>query len=196
MKKRIRDIAQIGIGYPFRGKVPAVEAGNVRVVQIKDLDEKRRLDSAGLVTINFERPEPYLVEHGDVLFLARGHRLVAVTVDRPPPHTIAAGYFLILRPHAKIVTPDYLTWWLNGLEFQECLRPFVQGTHMPLVSKREFQDLPIHLPPMEVQHRILTLNNLADRERCLADAVLAKRAELVQEVARRLMGRSPKTKDK
>jgi len=44
MKKRLRDIVELRVGYLFRGRVKPDPEGKVRVVQIKDVDSERRIN--------------------------------------------------------------------------------------------------------------------------------------------------------
>ena len=67
MKKRLRDIAEIRIGYQFRGKVTPDPTSDVRVVQIKDIDSDLRVRVSDLTTVRIDKPEPYLTQAGDVL---------------------------------------------------------------------------------------------------------------------------------
>ncbi|MDS4040941.1 MAG: restriction endonuclease subunit S [Candidatus Competibacter sp.] len=187
MKKRLLDIAEFRMGYQFRGKVKPDPAGTVRVVQIKDIDSDLRIRVADLVTVTLDRPEPYRIQVGDVLFLGRGHRLYAVLVPEVEPNTIATGYFFILRPNPRAVLPAYLAWSLNQPDFQESLRPFHRGSHVPMVSRTDVEELRIEAPPLDVQQRILTLNGLLDRERRLCAAILEKRRLLAWAVSRKLM---------
>lgn len=187
MKKRLKDIADFGIGYQFRGKVKPNPKGAVRVVQIKDIDNDLRIRVDDLVSVNVERPEPYLTQQGDVLFLSRGHRLYAVVVPEVMPNTIATGYFFILRPRDRLVLPEYLAWSMNEPAFQESLRPYLRGSHMPMVSRADVEDLRIHLPPLAVQERIIDLQRLFDRERELTTAIQQKREALLHAVSGKLM---------
>lgn len=195
MKKRLKDIAEFRVGYQFRGRVKPDPAGTVRVIQIKDIDADLRIRVSDLVPVTIERPEPYLTQPGDVLFLSRGHRLYAVVVPEVGPNTIATGYFFILRPNSRIVLPEYLAWSMNQPEFQESLRPFHRGTHMPMLSRGDAEDLRIHVPPLDVQRRILELNELLDEERRLSAAIQERRGRLVQAVCRKLMNEQRTPKD-
>ena len=195
MKNRLRDIAEIRSGYQFRGKVSADEDANVTVIQIKDIDDRLNVRTDDLIPVKVDKPESYLVSQGDVLFLSRGHRQYAAVISEPVQDTIATGYFFILRPTTKLVQTEFLAWSINQSDFQEELRPFVRGSHMPLVSKTDFQDLLITLPPLAVQRQILQLQNLFDRERELTSALLQKRGELVQAISRLLLTGQLTTKE-
>jgi len=195
MKKRLLDIAEFRTGYQFRGKVMPDPAGTVQVVQIKDIDPDLRIRVADLVTVTLDRSEPYLIQADDVLFLGRGHRLYAVLVPEVEPNTIATGYFFILRPNPCLVLPAYLAWSLNQPDFQESLRPFHRGSHIPMVSRTDVEELGIQTPPLDVQRRILRLNDLLDHERRLCAAIQEKRRLLVQTLCRKLMQETQETGD-
>jgi hypothetical protein len=187
MKIRLRDVVELRTGYLFRGKVRPNPKGTVRVVQIKDVDAERRINVAGLDRVTIDKPELYLIEPGDVLFLSRGHRLYGTVVPQVKPNTIATGYFFIMRPKSAAVFPEYLAWTLNQASFQESLKPFHRGSHIPMVSRTDVENLKIELPPVEVQRRVMTLNELVDRERHLMTAIQEKRATVVQAVSRKLI---------
>jgi restriction endonuclease S subunit len=190
MKAKLVEIAEVRSGYQFRKEVKHDPSGPVPVIQIKDLTDDFRLRTDDLVRVSMERTEPYLVREGDVLFLGRGHRLGAAVVTEPPVGTIATGYFFILRP-AKKVRPGYLAWAMNQREFQEQMRPFVRGSHIPLITKGDLQELRVEVPPPEVQERVVALGELHRRERQLVAEIQVKRAELIHAISRRAATRRP-----
>jgi restriction endonuclease S subunit len=184
MKVRLSDIAEIRSGYQFREKVEPDPRGWVPVIQIKDLTGDFRLRTDDLIRVSMERTEPYLVDLGDVLFLARGHRLGAAAVNEPLAGTIATGYFFILRPSPR-VRPGYLAWAINQREFQDQMRPLIRGSHIPLITKGDFAGLRLELPPLNVQDKIVALDELHRKERQLVAEIQAKRAELIHTISQR-----------
>jgi restriction endonuclease S subunit len=195
MRKQLKTLADIRFGYQFRGKVEADPTGNVRVIQIKDIEAQRKIHLDGLVSVNLDRPDPYLTRYGDVLFLARGHRHYAVVVPETLPNIIATGYFFILRPDIYTVLSEYLEWAINQSDFQQSLRPFVKGTHMPIVSKADFEELEIFVPPLEMQKRIVALSSMLDGERRLAEEIQKRREILINAVCGKLMRRESEPED-
>lgn len=187
MKKTLKDIADISSGYQFRGKVTASDDANVAVIQIKDVDEHFAVRTSDLVQVKVDNPDPYLVSQGDVLFLSRGHRQYATLVTEQVQNTIATGYFFILRPKADVIQPSFLAWTINQHGFQESMRPFVRGSHIPLISKTDFQDLAITVPPMQIQQRIMTIQSLSERELQLSAELQSKRHKLVQAISQQLI---------
>jgi restriction endonuclease S subunit len=185
MNRRIASLVEVRVGYQFRGKVVPDPGGNVRVIQIKDIDANRRVRLDDLVRVQLDRPDSYRTQAGDILFLARGHRQYAVVLADPIEDAVATGYFYILRPKSSKVLPEYLAWCINQDEFQDAMRPFAQGTHMPLVSRADFQELAVPIPSLETQGRIVRLDELLAEERRLMAEIQARRAALVHAASHR-----------
>jgi hypothetical protein len=187
-------IADIRNGYQFRGRVQPVELtvgavgrlplGVVPVIQIKDIDADRRLQTDDLVLVKIDGdPAKYEARQGDVLFLARGHRLFATAITQPISGTIATGYFYILRPRMQNILPRYLAWYINQPPFQTVLRTFMKGTQQPLVSRKDIEDLEVQIPPLPVQEAIVELDDLEVVEQRLLAALQEKRSQLVQAIS-------------
>lgn len=185
MKKRLRDIATISVGYQFRGKIEPDPKGNVLVIQIRDIDESHRIHPEAVVTTTVDRPDSYFLRDGDVLFLSRGHRLFATVFRHSPENVVAASYFFVLRVSSELVRPEYLGWCINQPELQEEMRPYMRGSHMPLISKTDFQDLTIPVPSLLIQDKIVRLNDLLVRERELTNQLEDKMASLVHAISQR-----------
>lgn len=186
MRHRLRDIADIRLGYQVRGRVEDDPAGTHRLIQIRDFDDTRALDSSNLVRLTPKRdPEPALARPGDVLFLSRGHHLWATALSDPPAGAMISGYFLIVRPTEAGVRPGYLAWYLNQDPFQRGLREFVRGSHMPLVSLTDFRELSVEVPTIETQEAIIAVDGLRRRESELLRQIEAGRGKMVTAICLR-----------
>jgi restriction endonuclease S subunit len=184
MKKKIKDIAEIQIGYQFRGRLEPTPNGNYNVIQIKDLDEFQNLRTSEIYKVNLKSDaERYIVNKGDVLFLARGQRNYAIPIKNELKSTIAASYFFILRLINKDILPEYLAWFIKQASAQEFLRTIARrGTHMPVVPKSSFENMLIDVPPLEVQAKIIKLASLLEKECQLQNKLQEKRNLLVNAV--------------
>ncbi len=184
MKKALKDLAHITSGLHFRGKVESDTAGNVALIQIKDLDEDFVLHPEALERVHLEKPEPYLVRQGDVLFVARGSRLGAAEIKEPLENTVATGSFFLLRPRDAVL-PAFLAWSFNAPHVQNELRRAGQGTGLLLVRRADLEPLVLDVPPLDTQRAIVALDECARRERRLLGELGRKRALLVEAVASR-----------
>lgn len=167
-------------GFQFRGRIEPHPDGNVAVLQVKDLKDGGELRREDLALIRFDKDvEAYSIQPGDVLFLSRGQNLFATALAEPPHDMIVPNYFYILRPK-PVVLPAYLAWFINSPKAQAQLRLVHTGSHMPMVSKSDFLQLEIDLPPLSVQETIVALDELSRREQRLSDELLSKKRNLIE----------------
>jgi hypothetical protein len=182
MRRSISEIADVRAGYPFRGRVTPDPGGNARVVQIRDLDPAGKVRIDQLVRVKAANLDSYRLRQGDVLFLARGERRFAIAIPEKSEDLIAASYFFVLRP-GRDVFPAYLIWAINQPDFQEAMRAFVKGSTLPQITKTDLLDMPIEIPTLVTQKRIVVVHELMERERLLNEELNQKRSALLRAIA-------------
>ena len=200
---KLRDIAEIQIGYQHRDKGHPITTGSTgthRIIQIKDLNLEEpfkrevigRGGSAPYVWLdNLYQVTPagdaerYLVSQGDVLFLSRGQRTYAVSVLQALENTVASYYFYILRPDADHVDPEYLAWFINQPTAQACLERLQRGSHIKIIPKSAFEELEVVLPPLATQRAIVELERLRQREAYIMSRLVQVRKRLIHGLALR-----------
>ena len=79
----------------------------------------------------------------------------------------------VLRPHRDAVVDDWLIYYLNATDLSE----FISGMTVPKLNQGRLRDIPIPLPPLKEQKRIVAVLDQAfaalDRARAHAEANLA-----------------------
>ncbi len=201
MKRKVSELATVQLGYQHREKIEPASIGTHRVIQAKDVVTEGRfseflVSSVGIWTGSLYMVTPkgptwkYQVEPGDVLFAARGSRNFGIAVDprwiRPFPDSfeniLAASHFYILKPNVSRVIPDYLAWCINQPGTQKLLQSMATGSHMKMIPKSVFEEVLLDVPPIETQHKIVTLHVLAERERKLVNQIAERRSLIIQTV--------------
>ena len=61
----------------------------------------------------------------------------------------------------------------------------MKGTHQPLVSRRDIEDLQIEIPPLATQDAIVAMDDLRVREQHLLQAIRKKQSQLIQAISMR-----------
>lgn len=188
MKTKITGITKvIKTGYQFRKKVEADSDGTHFYVQIRDFDENYTLTPDTLIKITPRQDaHKFLINKGDILFVARGHRNYAIAFTHDIEDTIAANYFFIIQPDLSKVLPEYLSWYINLEQgpAQGYLHNVARrGSHMPLISISAFRGMDIELPSLDKQQAIVKLNNLQKKERKLMESINTKRTSLINTVS-------------
>lgn len=176
MKKKLKYIASIQMGYPFRTGLEWTEGGNFQVIQMKDIDDNSRLDAGDLATVNLaDVKDRYRVRQGDVLFRSRGRLNTATLVDINMGDVVAAAPLLVIRADADKVLPEYLVWWVNHPKSQTYLNRQASGTASRMINKKVVAEMMIEVPSLARQERIAAVARLADREQGLLRRLAEKR---------------------
>lgn len=184
MKVKVNEITEIQIGYQSRERIESDQDGTHRIIQIKDFDNYRHLQTKSLTSFFPERaPDRYLVNQGDILFLSRGQRNFAYALDEILPDTVAASYFFILRVKNKDILSDYLAWYINQVPAQEFLYSTAKrGSHMPIVPKASFELLEVSIPPIDIQKTIVKIEELVRQEQDISEEMAFKRELLIRTI--------------
>ena len=172
-------------GHPFRGSIQNTPGGDVAVIQMKDVNPESGIDSANLYRVNLiGRKKPDYLRKGDILFIGRGYRLFAALVDKELENTVAGSHFFIIRikPNRSDVRADFLAWFINHKRAQRYFSRHVAGTALPHINRTTLEDLPVTVPPLEVQEHIVKAHQCRLKEKALLEALIQKKTQFLDEL--------------
>ena len=188
--KLLKDIAEIRSGFPFRKRPVRVQTGGCRLVQMRDIDKDTGTIAGNLAAVKEPANwEDHRLRMGDILLTARGPKNTAAVVMLDIPNAIAASTLLVLRAK-DIVFPFYLAWYLNLPHTRKRLRAMQAGSGIPFIPIDELGNLPIHLPAMELQEKVVNLVSLGQEEQVLMELLRRKRLALIEGAIRTLLNKS------
>ena len=173
----LKFIASISAGYPLRGAVDSLPAGDVAVIQMGNVDPDTGVNwaSAKRVALPSKRSANFLAP-GDVIFTTRGTRNFALALGQVPGSVVCSPHFFIMRVHdTSRMNPEFLAWQLNQRPAQEYFQREATGSYILNLRREVIENLSVGLPPLERQHAIMAL----------ADAVRAERATLTKLIENR-----------
>jgi restriction endonuclease S subunit len=176
---RLKDIAEIRSGYPFRRGIEASADGKYRIVQIKDVAGFGELDELELVRTDIAdvRPDQF-VKPGDVLFGSRGSRKHALAVTTVPYNAVFSYQVFAIQTRENVL-PEFLSWYINQQPAQRYIEENSMGSYVTTISKATLADMSVAVPPMEVQKRIVEVFRLFESEKALVRRIEGKRAGLI-----------------
>ena len=96
------------------------------------------------------------LKHGDVLVSKSGTIGKTGIVRNGAVGGLAASGFFVLRVDGDLLDPHFLMAYLNSGEVRFWLEERARGSAAQHLSVRLFKDLPVPLPPIQMQHRIGT----------------------------------------
>jgi hypothetical protein len=177
---KLSQISEIRAGYTFRKPEKGTPTSSYPVAQIKDVTDEGMLDVTDLVMMQLPTvPERFILQSGDVLFCARGTRTQAAVFAGDVADVVAGTQFFVIEARRDRVLPEYLAWYINQRQSQEYLAACSHGSYVSMIHKEALMDLPVTLPSLETQHKILTVHKLALREQRLLEELKQRRADLV-----------------
>lgn len=180
-------LAQIRSGYPFRGSVRHDPAGDVRVLQIRDLRQAETLTAEALSRVMAPAHHSvHLLQPDDIVLPARGDHRKAVPFTLTEP-TIPSSHLHTVRVSSSDVLPGYLCWALNQPEPQHAMRNEARGTAMPMLTRRSLGTIKIPVPTITTQRRIVELHELWQREHALSKQLLTNREHMLKGMFQQLM---------
>jgi len=114
------------------------------------------------------------VRPADVLYSnVRTYLRNIALVEAGVPADLCSTGFTVLRSNG-VIEPEYLFRWVLTEEFLELISPHETGTHYPATSDRAVRALPIRVPPLAEQRRIV------EKVEALLAQVNAARARLAK----------------
>ncbi len=180
MITRLQGIADIQTGV-FRK--PDIQ-GEIIYFQVKHFDNEGRLISPTLLSRELKNDDSlknHLLKHKDILFAAKGPRNFASLYNHSiGPATASTTFFVIrLKNEAKImILPEYILWFLNHPHTTSFLKSNAKGGSIPSISKVTLSQLEIPIPDLQVQEKILQIDQLRKKEKELTRKILQKKQEL------------------
>ncbi len=187
MRKKLKDVAAIQVGYTFRAPLSSLNPGDVAVIQVKNLTPENRVSVNKLMKIQMESPkEHHLVQLGDMVFKSRENlsrlgegSFTSAILDKDPGVAVVAGPLFRIRVSDRLVLPEYLNWFLCQPSTQNVLVGLAMGSVQQMISKGALENLEIPIPPLEQQRAIVAMASLGEEEQALMGRIAELRKKII-----------------
>ena len=191
---KLKEIATITAGYPFRGKIEPFEEGEIQVIRSQDMPFDGAIAAEKLVRVALPPGNKSLFEKrhklktGDVLLLARGTPRAAYLVDLPDRPLVAAPQLFRIQPDTQLILPAYLSWQLNSERCMHHLLSQAEGSTQKSIRRPQLEALEIALPSLKIQQYILDLNEAIREEQALYQELIDNRDAALNTALAELLG--------
>jgi restriction endonuclease S subunit len=180
-------ISDLFSGFSFRSKVENEPNGDISVIQMKDLEHYSSIKSDLTKVSSDKISNKFFLQNGDVLFIAKGSNNYAIEYKLNLPKAIAASAFFIIRPDQEKVVPSYLTWSINQQPVQQYLKENMAGTYIPNINKSTVERITVSLPSIDIQNKIVSIDNLKRKECLLMHKIIARREAVISNALLQLL---------
>jgi len=165
-KEKIKNIADIIIGYTFRTAIEPQNNGILAVVQAKDIIGELLIKDEALTMIAYqEYKTPAILQKNDILVSTKGNFRAAVFKGNPE-NAIASSSVHILRLKNDYIVSEFLAIYLNSSILQRKIAKASTGGAIKAILKKDLADLEIVIPTVNDQEKIINIykNNKKQQE--------------------------------
>ncbi len=157
----IKNLIDIHLGHPFRGKIKESPGLDTLVIQFKNVDPEYGVDWSDVTSSEVKgRFEPKWLEEKDLLFPNKGSTFFSALVKGIPKgkKVVASPHFFVIRcTNKQLILPEYLNWYLNQAPAQAFYNQSASGTIVKSITKTRLLEMDIPLPPLVEQKTIAEL---------------------------------------
>ncbi|MDQ7004812.1 MAG: restriction endonuclease subunit S [Ghiorsea sp.] len=189
MKKPLSKLTHISAGYSFRGKIIDEIDGVAKVIQMRDVSIDKGINWKTVVKTNTPlkklsgNSEVWLKDR-DIIFTARGHHNYAYEITDCPAKTVLSPHLFKIRVmDTSIVIPAFLSWQINQKPAQAYFSKNTEGSAIVGIRRTVLDNLPIFLPPIEEQHKIINMIRCWEKERDVLNTLQANHRNMMDAIA-------------
>ena len=188
---KLKDIAQIRAGHPFRGRVVENTNAKSKVVQIRDVTRDGKINWEDIIFASVENKRGNIgwLQKGDVIFTARGPKNTAACVSHEleEPIVCSPHFFIIQIFDTKLLLPEFLAWQLNQAPAQRYFEEMAEGSWQVGINKSIILSLRLSIPDIGTQQKVVALTNTYLKEKEILQALIKNREAQIKGIAQQLL---------
>lgn len=159
------------IGKPQYGAgeagVPREDNESPRYIRITDIDWNGSLDeSLGVTAKTIE--EKYILNNNDILIARSGNTVGKSYIHKTEivkESCFFAGYLIRFVVDNNLISPDYIYIFTKLPVYNDWVKVTQRVTGQPNINAEEYGNLPVPVPPIDVQQRIVEIYSKAQQTR-------------------------------
>lgn len=191
----------------MRGKVIVVELGKLAVVRsglvlkrkesksnngiaypllnLKSFREDAVLQKDSLDTFfaSEKLDQSYLTQCGDIV-VRLSFPYTAVLIDSTTEGIVISSNFVVIRINTETILSEYLYWLLNSEAIKKDISKNVSTNALGTVRPQYYNNLKIHLLPIDQQKTIATIHQLSRKETYLLKKLIEEKERYYTELLR------------
>ena len=151
LKELSKGKGEYGIGAPA---VPFNE-NKYTYLRITDINDDGTLNTSGMMSVDAEDAEKYILEKNDIVFARTGNSTGrSYFYDGRDGKLVYAGFLIRFRLDEIKVNPKILKYYTHSKPYYDWVKSFDTGGTRGNINAKTYGDMPIFLPPRHIQDRI------------------------------------------
>ena len=159
LKELSKGKGEYGIGAPA---IP-FNKDKYTYLRITDINDDGTLNYSGLMSVDSEDAEKYLLEKNDIVFARTGNSTGrSYFYDGRDGVLVYAGFLIRFRLDDQKVNPKILKYYTHSQPYYNWVRSFDTGGTRGNINAKTYGDMPLCLPPHPIQNRIVEILDALD----------------------------------
>ena len=132
-------------------------------LRITDINDDGTLNYSGLMSVDSEDAEKYLLEKNDIVFARTGNSTGrSYFYDGRDGVLVYAGFLIRFRLDDQKVNPRILKYYTHSQPYYNWVKSFDTGGTRGNINAKTYGDMPLCLPPRPIQNRIVEILDALD----------------------------------
>jgi len=183
--KNISEIADVSFGVNYSPE----KYGAIPLIQMRSINEQGKYDPRyNSAVFRGEIDTDALLQDGDLLFAAKGTGNIPYIVREDILPALASSVFFVIRVNRDVVIPEYLAWYFKTTRVMNWIKTVSEGSTVKSISIKEFRKFKVPVPEIDVQRKIMELQELQSKYKKYAELLSTKTELLNNEISKRLIG--------
>lgn len=164
------------------------ESGVIRYLQARHFNEFYQLNHTVDTWLPSDNAsESHLLSDGDILLVGKGYRNFAWLYKSEIGPAVASSIFFVIKPKAEKVLPEFLAIFFNLQQTQQYFQTLGAGSSIPSLRKSELEALPMLLPSLAEQQKLVELHETHDMDMRLSRKLISQKQLLFESLAQKLI---------
>lgn len=185
---KLGDILSKSPEYGANASAKEFDSNSFRYIRITDILENGKLTDNNIVGISKTEGEQYKLIQDDILLARTGNTVgKSYLYDVKDRDCSFAGYLIRFKINNTISTPKYIFQYLHSEFFWNWVKSIVRTGAQPNINSKEYQSLPIPLPPLPEQQKIAEILSTVDAKIEVIDQQITETQAIKKGLMQRLL---------
>ena len=160
---KLGDVLSKSPEYGANASSKEFDSDSLRYIRITDILENGKLTQSNFVGISSKEGESYRLLQDDILIARTGNTVgKSYLYDSKDGNCSFAGYLIRFKINNTISTPKFIIQYLHSELFWNWVKSVVRTGAQPNINSKEYQSLPLSLPPLPEQQKIAEILSTVD----------------------------------
>jgi len=127
-------------------------------LRITDINDNGSLNKNGLMSVDDEKANQYLLQENDIVFARTGASTGRnYFYDGEIENMVYAGFLIKFSLNPKLVNPRYIKYYCLSQKYNDWILSSLTGSTRPNINEKQLAEMPIELPERQYQDKVVEI---------------------------------------